>query len=132
MKHRALIEQHMREDGFEPRTDYQVALYSTIGPKWYAKLVEVGFNMAIAEKETNTEAKHGDYQGDMMHAQSLCEKIAYENCCCGNFNPNWLRGFLEKLSVEECKEDILQNRAYRRLEETCRDDRYAVALSDED
>jgi len=124
MNHKEWTIHQMEQDGFVPRTDYEIELYATIGTKEYKKLSHVGFNMAVAEKETNTEPKHGSYQGDMMHGQSLAEKIAYEHCCRSEYNPSWLKGYLDEFSVDNCKEKILQRRAYQRLEETLRDNSY--------
>jgi hypothetical protein len=127
MKHKAFYEDQMRREGFVVRDDLEVIVYATIGPKRYRELSQVGFNMAIAEKETNTPPKHGSYQADMMHSQDLAEHVVYDNCCRGKYDKAWLKGFLDEFSIDNCKESILQRRAYQRLEETIRDNSYMVA-----
>lgn len=114
----------MLQDGFIPRTYHQVKLYSTIGTKRYRQLSQVGFNMAYAEYLLNREPKHGSYQADMLHAQSLAEKIAYEHCVASEFNEGWFRGFIDELSEDACTESLLQRTAYEGLEAACRDDSF--------
>jgi hypothetical protein len=122
----------MREDGFIPITDHQIELYKVLGTKRYKQLSHVGFNMAYAERCLNRKPNYGSYQADMMHGQSLSEKIAYEHCVQSKFSEDWFNGFIDNLSEESCLEDLRQRIAYQGLERAIRDNSNEVWLMEDE